>query len=177
MGLDRRTAQMMRGRIRVLAASIAGAGLGLFGLVFAPAEPLIWNRTGSAPAGLYRLTHAPLAHGEWVVVAADSAEARWAAAHGFVGRDWPLIKQIAGMQGDEICRLGTDISINGKTAGAARLVDSRGRKLPVWEGCVVLGPEQLFLMSPHPDSLDGRYFGPVDRRDIAGVARLVVEWE
>ena len=42
---------------------------------------------------------------------------------------------------------------------------------------MVLGPDEIFLMNPHPDSLDGRYFGPGDGDDIAGVARLVVDWE
>jgi type IV secretory pathway protease TraF len=87
-----------------------------------------------------------------------------------------LLKQTAGLPGDEICRTGTHILINGSVVGDARVQDSLGRDLPSWEGCVVLGQDQLFLMNAHPDSLDGRYFGVTDRRDIVAVASLILTW-
>ena len=152
------------------------AGLVFFGLVLDPADRLIWNRTASAPTGLYWLSDEPFTPGRWVVVSARSAEAQWAEEHGFVGRDWPLLKQIAGLPGDEICRWDTQLLINGKVGGEARLRDSSGRDLPSWEGCMVLGQDQLFLMNAHPDSLDGRYFGPVEIHDLVGVARLILAW-
>jgi len=154
----------------------AGIGLALFGLVFSPMDRLIWNRTGSAPEGLYWLSDEPFTHGRWVVVSARSAEAQWAEDHGFVGRDWLLLKQIAGLPGDEICLTDTQIMINGKGAGEARLRDSTGREMPSWQGCVVLGQDQLFLMNAHPDSLDGRYFGPVEIHDLGGTAHLILHW-
>ncbi|WP_373007034.1 S26 family signal peptidase [Hyphomonas sp.] len=40
----------------------------------------------------------------------------------------------------------------------------------------MLGEDQLFLMNAHPDSLDGRYFGPVEINDLDGVARLILHW-
>jgi len=161
---------------RALLMTGAGIGLALFGLVLSPMDRLIWNRTGSAPQGLYWLSDEPFTHGRWVVVSASSAEAQWAEEHGFVGRNWPLLKQIAGLPGDEICRTDTQIMINGKGAGEARLRDSLGRDLPSWEGCVVLGQVQLFLMNAHPDSLDGHYFGATDRSDIEAVASLILPW-
>lgn len=40
--------------------------------------------------------------------------------------------------------------------------DRIGRALPVWQGCRVIADSQLFLMNIDvPDSLDGRYFGPI----------------
>tara|TARA_R110000868_G_scaffold319646_2_gene580609 strand:- start:1192 stop:1689 length:498 start_codon:yes stop_codon:yes gene_type:complete len=161
---------------RALLMTGAGIGLALFGLIFSPMDRLIWNRTGSAPQGLYWLSDEPFTPGRWVVVSARSADAQWAQTQGFVGRDWPLLKQIAGLPGDEICRQDTQIMINGTVAGEARLRDSSGRNLPSWEGCVVLGQDQLFLMNAHPDSLDGRYFGPVEIHDLDGVARLILHW-
>ncbi len=157
-------------RRRALFLTGAGIGLALFGLVFSPVDRLIWNRTGSAPQGLYWLSDEPFTHGRWVVVSARSAEAQWAEEQGFVGRDWPLLKQIAGLPGDEICRSGSAVSINGIDLVEAREVDSRGRALPVWRGCKVLGPNEFFLLTPHPDSLDGRYFGAMGRSDLTGVA-------
>ncbi len=155
----------------------AGIGLALFGLVFSPVDRLIWNRTGSAPQGLYWLSDEPFTHGRWVVVSARSAEAQWAEDHGFVGRNWPLLKQIAGFPGDEICRSRMDVSINGRPAAMARERDSMGRALPVWQGCVLLDEGQVFLLAPHPDSLDGRYFGATQRSDLVCVARPLMTSE
>lgn len=166
----------MRRRKRVIGVGLLGIGLALFGAVPTPQDRLIWNRTGSAPQGLYWLSDEPFTLGRWVVVSARSDDAQWAQTQGFVGRDWPLLKQIAGLPGDEICRWDTQLLINGKVGGEARLRDSSGRDLPSWEGCMVLGQDQLFLMNAHPDSLDGRYFGPVEIHDLVGVARLILAW-
>jgi len=155
---------------RALLMTGAGIGLALFGLTFSPMDTLIWNRTGSAPQGLYWLSDEPFTRGSWVVVAASSAEAQWAEEHGFVGRNWPLLKQIAGLPGDEICRSGVEVSINGTLVATARKQDSMGRDLPVWQGCMQLDEGQVFLLAPHPDSLDGRYFGAMQRSDLVGVA-------
>jgi len=156
---------------RMLWATGAGIGLAVFGLVFSPADRLIWNRTGSVPQGLYWLSDEPFTKGSWVVVSSRSAEAQWAEDKSFVGRDWPLLKQIAGVSGDEICRFGREILIDGERVAEARIVDSKGRALPVWEGCSVLEEDQFFLLNKHPDSLDGRYFGAMERSDLVGVAR------
>ena len=160
----------MRRRKRVIGVGLLGIGLALFGAVFTPQDRLIWNRTGSAPQGLYWLSDEPFTPGRWVVVSARSAEAQWAEDHGFVGRNWPLLKQIAGFPGDEICRTGRDILINDEVVAEALIVDSSGRNLPVWDGCVRLESDELFLLTPHPASLDGRYFGPVKQTDLDGVA-------
>ncbi len=148
----------------------------LFASILWPQDSrLIWNRTASAPVGLYWLSDAPLHKGQWVVVSARSAEADWAEARGFVGADWPLIKQIAGLEGDQICRDGDSIAINGARVGLALRVDILGRAMPVWHGCFVLQRDEIFLMNPHPASLDGRYFGAMRTRDIDGAAQLIFE--
>ena len=47
----------------------------------------------------------------------------------------------------------------------------RGRPLPVWQGCRTLGTGELLLLNPdHPDSLDGRYFGPLPASAVIGRA-------
>lgn len=162
---------------RALLMTGAGIGLALFGLVFSPVERLIWNQTGSAPQGLYWLSDEPFTPGRWVVVSSQSDDAQWAEDHGFVGRNWPLLKQIAGLPGDEICRSGVEVSINGKPVATAQEGDSMGRALPVWQGCVRLDEGQVFLLAPHPDSLDGRYFGAMQRSDLVGVARPLMTSE
>lgn len=157
-------------KTRTLWITGLSAGLVLFGLGFDPADRLIWNRTASAPTGLYWLSDAPFTPGRWVVVSSQSVQAKWAQEHGFVGKGWPLLKQIAGVPGDEICRTGRDILMNDEVVAEALTVDSSGRNLPVWDGCLQLQSDEFFLLTPHPASLDGRYFGPTKQSDLDGVA-------
>ncbi len=49
--------------------------------------------------------------------------------------------------------------------------DRMGRDLPVWQGCKIIAGDQLFLMNRDiPDSLDGRYFGPLPASSVIGRA-------
>jgi conjugative transfer signal peptidase TraF len=157
----------------ILLMTVCGGWLALFGVLFEPEARLIWNRTRSAPLGLYWLKYEPLDPGRWVVLSASSPPATWAEAHGFTGRDWPLLKQVAGVPGDEICREELAITLNGKLVAIAQPADHLGRELPSWDGCVTLKHGELFLLNPHPSSIDGRYFGAVPAADILGVAEPV----
>lgn len=151
-------------------ALVLGSAAAVSGLVFDPQHKVIWNRSASAPEGFYWLTDKPLVKGQWAVLSARSAAAEWAEDRGYVGKDWPLVKQVAGLPGDTICREDLTIFINDQRAAEARLVDTKGRDLPTWTGCRTLSAGEVFLLSPHPSSLDGRYFGPVPEPDILGVA-------
>ena len=44
----------------------------------------------------------------------------------------------------------------------------------MWEGCKVLEADEVFLLNPHPRSIDGRYFGPIKIGDLGGT--LVLLW-
>lgn len=156
-----------------LSATAAGVVAAVAGLIFDPEVRFIWNRTGSAPEGLYRLSHDAFIRGAWVIVSAHSDETNWARMRGYVGKDWPLIKQIAGVPDDEICRDKNAILINGIHVATALEVDSLGRHMPVWNGCGVLGEDEVFLLNSHPRSIDGRYFGPTNITDIGGTLRLL----
>ncbi|GJL86610.1 S26 family signal peptidase [Hyphomonas sp. KY3] len=150
--------------------TLSGISLVTFGSIFDPLDRLIWNRTASAPTGIYWLSDEPFIHGRWVVVSSQSAVVEWAETRGYVGKDWPFLKQIAGMPGDEICRNGHEIRINSEPVAIAKIVDSSGRMLPVWEGCSVLQSDEVFVLTAHPASLDGRYFGPIKQSDLDGTA-------
>lgn len=149
---------------------IAGLGLAALLTTLPPEMParLIWNRSGSLPEGLYWQSNAPFGRGDIVAVSAGSEAAQWSASRGFTGRNWPLLKRVAGVPGDEICREGAEIFINGERAGAALSGAQNGVVLPVWTGCRRLTEGEVFLMNPHPRSLDGRYFGVTAVSDIDG---------
>ncbi|MEL7111208.1 MAG: S26 family signal peptidase [Pseudomonadota bacterium] len=145
----------------------------LFVSVFSLPKKLIWNRTDSAPIGLYWLSDGPLTLNRWAVVSADSADAIWAQQRGYIGRDWPLIKRVRGEPGDRICREKEIILINNVIVAEALKTDSFGRELPVWNDCVTLENDEVFLLNDHPNSLDGRYFGATRQQDVAGSAMLI----
>ena len=150
--------------------TLSGISLVIFGSILDPLDRLIWNRTESAPTGLYWLSDEPFTHGRWVVVSSQSAVAEWSETRGYVGKNWPLLKQVAGMPGDEICRTGDEIRINNQPVTIAKAIDSSGRMLPVWEGCSMLRSDEIFLLTTHPTSLDGRYFGPIKQTYLDGTA-------
>ena len=76
---------------------------------------LIWNRTESAPKGLYWRSDGPLTLNGWAVVSGKAPASIWIAEHGFLARNWPVIKRVRGLPGDEICCEDETVLINGET--------------------------------------------------------------
>ncbi len=157
------------GRVRVLAAQGA-ALLALVGRV--DARPvLIWNATASAPIGLYSVE--PVSRpklGDLLVVRPDPVLSGWMVERRYIGRDVPLVKQLAAVAGASVCRSGVRVVVNGQATAIALAHDHLGRVLPVWSGCRTLRPDQIFLLNAAPASLDGRYFGPTRVADVVGRA-------
>lgn len=156
-------------------AIAAAAGIILLGGAMMVSEQsiLIWNRTASAPQGLYWARKSAPSPGDWAVLSADSETARWIAAHGFLAPGWPIIKRVRAGPGDEICRVNGAIFINGGHVADAFAVDQTGAALPSWRGCRRLAQDEIFLLNDHPKSLDGRYFGVVSTGDLEGKAVLI----
>lgn len=159
----------MRRRTQYLMGVGLGTALILAGLLPLK-ERLIWNRTASAPLGLYWLSDRLPALGEWAVVSARAPEAVWASGRGYTGRHWPLIKQVVATNGAEICRQNLTVTVSGEVVAEALETDARGEILPVWQGCRRLEAGEIFLINPHPRSMDGRYFGPTKVTNLAGTA-------
>ncbi|ACT58380.1 plasmid transfer protein TraF [Hirschia baltica ATCC 49814] len=132
---------------------------------------LIWNRTQSAPLGLYWLTKQAPVVGDLALISAKSDEAIWAQNHGYTGPKWPLLKLVSATQDDVICRVDEQIIINNSHIA---ITLSYPQDLPKWEGCFKLGNDERFLLNPHPHSLDGRYFGLTNQQDIEG--KLIPIW-
>ena len=158
----------MTGRASLVLAALGVAGLG-FGALADPTPCLVWNASASAPLGLYRVTHAPIRRGDFVLAEPPDSARRLAAARGYLPDTVDLVKRVAGVAGDMVCAVGNVVLINGRPVAARLDDDSRGRPLPAWRGCRKLGADELFLlMEGVPDSFDGRYFGPIQRRAIVG---------
>lgn len=151
------------------------------GLIAAPGvrdtpTRLIWNASASAPIGLYSIQPAiDLSVNDLVVVIPPEHMRSWLSGRGYLAPNLPLIKRIAALQNQTVCRDDQLITIDGVAMASARAHDRQGRKLPVWRGCKVLNRNAVFLLNWNaPDSLDGRYFGPTDRTAITG--RLTPLW-
>ena len=138
-----------------------------------PAPRLLWNASASAPIGLYAIhpTHDPRI-GEQVAILPPEPLARWMATRHYVPLGIPLLKHVAAKAGQQICRHGVHVLIDGKVVATAKLHDSRGRPMPGWRGCKRLRTGELFLLNPSaPDSLDSRYFGPLPAARLLGAAQ------
>lgn len=133
---------------------------------------LVWNVSASAPIGLYRIDPAErLEVPDLVAVMPPEPLEDFMVERGYIGRDVPLLKRVMGRPGQRVCRTGHAITVDDVPLGEARDRDSRGRPLPVWHGCRRVQPDKLFLMNIDvPDSLDGRYFGPLPATTVIGRA-------
>ncbi|MDP0929711.1 S26 family signal peptidase [Paracoccus onubensis] len=137
---------------------------------------VIWNASASVPIGIYALRPVDtLTVGDMVAVEPPDALERFITARGYAGADVPLMKHIAALPEQEVCRSGSTVTINGIEVAAALSRDSQGRALPVWQGCRVIGADEIFLLNTRVrDSLDSRYFGPLPARSVIG--RAVPLW-
>jgi conjugative transfer signal peptidase TraF len=168
----------LRGKAAMLA--MISAAIVATIVVIAPQVPLvIYNASGSAPLGFYRLENRLPRRGEMAVIQPPPMIELMLVGRGILPASVPLVKQIAATGGDEVCRSdqpnGT-ISINGKVVAETYDKDRYGRPLPAWKGCMTLIDGELFLLQPHPLSFDSRYFGPVLRCDVLGVAHPLWTW-
>ena len=136
----------------------------------------IWNATASAPIGFYTVEPADaLDVPELVVIMPPKPLAAFMVERGYIARGVPLLKRVLGLPGQRVCRTGRTITVDGIDMGEALERDSLGRDLPIWQGCRVIGDDQLFLMNWEVrDSLDGRYFGPIPAAFVIG--RAVPLW-
>ncbi len=136
---------------------------------------LVWNASASVPIGLYAIRHTRrLEPAQLVLAQPPEPIATFLAQGGYVGRGVPLLKRIAALPGQTVCRRGALITVDGRRLAEARERDRRGRLLPRWSGCRTLGQGEVFLLNwDEPGSLDGRYFGPLPTSAIVGRATPV----
>jgi conjugative transfer signal peptidase TraF len=165
----------MTRRRYIMATAIAASLLAVSFIVVAIVDPsprLIWNASASAPIGLYRVhpdRDPPV--GSLVAITPPTRLARWLSVRGYLPDGVPLLKYIAAKAGQRVCRNGNAVSVDARHVAIARARDGQGRSLPIWQGCRTLRTGELLLLNPaHPDSLDGRYFGPLPASAVIGRA-------
>jgi conjugative transfer signal peptidase TraF len=169
----------MNGRFSTLAAMLGGVTILLATVVATPVPLYVWNASESVPLGLYRLRPADrLFVTELVAIKPPEPLATFLDLNGYLPVGIPMLKRVLALPGQTVCRSGRTISVDAIDMGEARERDSRGRPLPVWHGCRVVGEDELFLMNwQSADSLDGRYFGFLPVSAVIGRALPVWTWE
>ena len=137
----------------------------------------IINETPSMQKGLYvRIDDAQdLKRGEIVAMAMPTSAKDYLVGKLGYPADTLLIKRVAALPGEEVCRHEDTLTVAGKELHA-KARDTRGNVLPNWQGCHKLSNERIFIQGDHPGSFDSRYFGPVSRQGLSGTYRQVLSW-
>ena len=162
----------MTGRVATLLTTLAAATSVLSSMGERSVPRYLWNVSDSVPIGLYRLRPTGrLAVTELVAVRPPEPTATFLADGNYLPRNVPMLKRVLAIPRQTVCREHLTITVDGIAMGVARERDSRGRLLPVWQGCRVVAVGEVFLMNwQSADSLDGRYFGVLPATSIIGRA-------
>ena len=165
----------MNGRCATILTAL-GAVVLLFSTSGGAPPRYIWNASSSVPIGLYRIQPAAkLTVTELVALRPPDPLAAFLDLNGYLARGVPMLKRVLALPGQTVCRTGLTITVDSLEMGQARERDGRNRRLPAWQGCRVIGEDELFLMNwQSADSLDGRYFGPLPASSVIG--RAVSVW-
>ena len=169
----------MMGSLKILIATFGTAAALTATIVLEPLPLYIWNASASVPIGLYSLRPADqIQVTELVAVQPPEPLATFLDLNGYLPIGVPMLKRVLALPGQTVCRTGLTISVDDIAMGEARDRDGRGRPLPKWQGCRVVGDGELFLMNwQSHDSLDGRYFGFLPALAVIGRALPVWTWE
>jgi conjugative transfer signal peptidase TraF len=161
----------MKSRTWLLIGAAAIAAIAYPAIVEFPTA-LIWNASPSVSLGLYRVRPVDRFElSDLVLVDAPGPLERFMEARGYLPPDTPLLKHVAGLPGQTVCRIGRAITVDDVPMGAALEVDRLARPMPAWQGCQRIAADEIFLMNQDAeDSLDGRYFGPIRSSSILGSA-------
>ena len=156
-------------RARPITGLLLGVVLVVASFAIGKRPTFIWNASPSLPMGLYRVTRRSPQLGDTVLVRLPPGFVVLAARRGYLPVSAYLLKPVAAMGGDLVCRLGARIYVRGRLISLRRR-DGRGRLMPTWHGCRRLGTGELFLLAENADSFDSRYFGPVAEGAVAARA-------
>ena len=161
--------------IKTLLATLGASSLIAFTAIAPQPPKLVWNASESVPIGLYAISPAAeLSVNDLVLARPPEPLASFLSDGGYLPRGVPLLKRVAALPGQRVCRDGLSVSVDGVHHADARERDRFGRELPFWSGCRVIADGEVFLLNwDNPASLDGRYFGPVPAASVVGRATPV----
>ena len=161
----------MNGRCSTIFVALA-AVVALVSTIGESTPRYIWNASNSVPIGLYRVAPAgKFTVTELVAVQPPDPLAAFLDLNDYLPSGLPMLKRIVALPGQVVCRTGLTITVDNLEMGQARERDGRNRPLPAWQGCHIIGEDEIFVMNwQSTDSLDSRYFGPLPASAVIGRA-------
>ncbi len=162
----------MTAKHRKIMLAMAAIGIAFFATkpLINPVPLVIWNASESVHIGWYFVAKHQPKIGEIAVIKPVDWVQIYASSRGYLPQDVWLLKPIFAVHPSIICRFGSHVFVDGKQVAKAKIADKMHRVLPVWRGCKALSSTQYFVLARHRDSFDGRYFGPVEKRQVVGTA-------
>jgi len=122
----------------------------------------------SMPEGFYLLLPAHhLKRHDVVIFYPPEKIKRFLLQHHWVPDDGLLMKYIFAVPGDRVCKKNQAIFINDKRIASVYRFYAPNKLLPNLKFCATLKNRQYLLMSTRSArSFDGRYFGPIEKKNI-----------
>lgn len=146
-----------------------------------PTARVIYNASDSVPMGWYRVTPLDVASttqpdaipvDSIVLTRLPASVATLADQRGYLPLQVPLLKRVGAVAPQHVCVIGNIVRIDGVPVATVLPADAQGRSLPAWQQCRRLIDGELLLLSDtNPASFDSRYFGPVRRDAVLGIAQ------
>jgi conjugative transfer signal peptidase TraF len=168
-GAHRASTPRRNWRATILTTAVGVLAISLATFTVLPPK-LLYNGSASAPIGFYTVdAAAAIQVGDMVVLTPPPGMRDLIVKRGYLPPDVPLVKRIIAAKGDHVCARNGVVAIHDRNVLRAKNSDSQGRPMPIWNGCRVLDQGEVFVaMSDVEDSLDSRYFGPIDTHLIIG---------
>jgi len=144
--------------------------------IIAPPQPrLLYNPSPSADVGWYRVrADMPIERGSQVAAYAPEWARSLADERGYLPYDYPLIKTVWAVEGEEACYHNQSVSVPKRPDIPLLGQDVLGRVMPQMSGCIVLKSGEYLLISPDvQNGFDSRYFGPVVKDNIIGRVKFI----
>jgi conjugative transfer signal peptidase TraF len=130
------------------------------------ASRLTRNYTPSLPVGVYLLRPGRTVTKDALVEFEIPARVRAFIVGRYLPARFHLLKRVVALEGDVVCFADGSYRVEGVAISMIARHDSVGRPLRVFEFCGKVPPGTAMLATPHPSSLDSRYFGPVPLSDL-----------
>ncbi len=157
----------------VMTAAIVGTTLQI---TLPPRPKILYNPSSSALIGWYQVTDNPAPERKDLIAAYAPEWARKLAAdRSYLPYDYPLIKSVLAVEGDEVCYHIDRVSVPNGADIPLMARDRLGREMPrKFTGCFSLGAGEIWIASPDVQTgFDSRYFGAIDQSMIVGGARYL----
>lgn len=132
----------------------------------AVAARLTRNYTPSLPLGVYVLRPGLTVTRGVLVDFEIPSRARAFIADRYLPARFHLLKRVVALEGDVVCFTDGSFRVDGVAVSTIARRDSVGRPLPMFDFCGKVPAGTAFVATPHPSSLDSRYFGPLPLSDL-----------